>query len=166
MKTNLVLLFLLCSTVLLNGCTTTTLKAQNPPATSSLELLSGSYTYWSEGQLWAPGQDGTDALPSGVPNYIPKVLYDSGTFEADGKGSALQCGGGAWGTWATPINCVTIWTYEFGKNESGQPINPRLGLINSNQGDKATIACTQAGRHCVMTSHGVGWAWTQVLDKE
>jgi hypothetical protein len=159
------LFFLLCTSLFVNSCGSA--KAQAPVAPTGLALLNGKYTYWSTGQLWSGGQDGSSALPSStIFGYMPKVLFDSGTFDADGKGNASQCGAGAWGTWTTPINCVTIWKYEFGTNESGQPTNPRLGLIESNQGDKGTLACTETGKHCVMTSHGVGWSWTQVLDRE
>ena len=170
MKTITLLLFVIGVSIFANSCGSA--SAQNPqpplttPAPSGAALLSGQYTFWSEGQYWGGGQDGSISLPAGVPAYIPKVLFDAGTFDADGNGNATQCGGGSWGTWSTPLNCVT-WTYQFGVSDNpGVNLNSRLGLINSNVGDKATLACTATGKHCVMTSHGVGWAWTQVLDRE
>jgi hypothetical protein len=162
-------LFLIASIAFFsNSCGSVKAQTQTPetPSPTGVALLNGSYTYWGEGQYWGPGRDGTTALPTGVPSYIPKVLFDSGTFQADGLGHATQCGGGAWGTWSTPINCITHWTVKFGFDDNGNPVNPRMGLISSDQGDKATIACTETGKHCVMTSHGVGWAWTQTLDRE
>jgi hypothetical protein len=159
------LLSILGITLFANSCGY--VKAQAPATPTGLALLSGKYTYWSTGQLWSGGQDGSSALPSStIPGYMPKVLFDSGTFDADGKGIASQCGAGAWGTWTTQMNCVT-WTYQFGVSDNPSiSLNPRFGLINSNVGDKATIACTETGKHCVMTSHGVGWSWTQILDRE
>lgn len=143
--------------------------APAPSTTTSAQttaLLSGEYTYWSTGQYWGGGQDGSTALPPGIPTDESKDLFDSGTFDADGQGNATQCGGGSWGTWSTALNCVT-WIYQLGVSDNpGVSLSPRLGLIKSNVGDKATLACTATGKHCVMTSHGVGWAWTQVLDRE
>jgi hypothetical protein len=170
MKTIIFFLLIIGASFVANSCGSA--SAQDPqtplvtPAPTGVALLNGQYTYWGEGQYWGPGKDGGSALPVGVPGYIPKVLYDSGTFEADGEGHATQCGAGSWGTWSTQVNCITHWTVKFGFDDSGNAVNPRMGLISSDQGDKATIACTATGKHCVMTSHGVGWSWTQVLDRE
>jgi hypothetical protein len=164
------LLLIVVAGFLLNACGSARAQLQTPETgnPTGLALLSGQYTYWAEGQLWnQPSPDGKSTLPPGVPSSQSTTIYDSGTFDADGNGHATQCGGGAWGTWATPMNCTAIWTYEFGVSDKpGVSLNPRLGLIQSNIGDKATIACTVNGKHCVMTSHGVGWAWTQILDRE
>lgn len=155
---------LLLASIGLNGCANTI--AQEPQSPNV--LLNGHYVWQGQGQYWGGGQDGSLALPPNVPAYISKNLYDSGTFEADGEGHATQCGAGAWGTWTTPVNCTTHWTADFnlGQDQWGNPINQRFGMITSDAGDKATIACTATGKHCVMTSHGVGWSWTQILDKE
>ena len=161
-----ILVAAICITLLVaNGCASSHAQEQPDPPES---ILSGHYTYWGYGQYWGNGQDGGDALPPGIPATEAKLLFDSGTFEADGQGHATQCGAGAWGTWTTPINCVTHWTVQFnlGKDQWGNPINSRFGLIKSDVGDAATIACTATGKHCVMTSHGVGWSWTQILDRE
>jgi hypothetical protein len=97
MKTIILLLFVVGVSFFANSCGSA--SAQNPqtslttPAPTGAALLSGQYTYWSEGQYWGGGQDGSLALPPGVPGYIPKVLYDAGTFDADGNGNATQCGG-------------------------------------------------------------------------
>lgn len=143
------------------GCANTV--AQQPQPT--VPRLNGHYTYWATGQYWGGGQNGGNALPAGVPGTDSKTLFDSGTFEADVNGGITQCGGGSWGTWSTPLNCVT-WAVVFNTSDNGTPLNPRLGIIKSNVGDIATIACTETGKHCVMTAHDVGWAWTQILDKE
>ena len=158
---------LIIAAVGLNSCANSTAKAAPPQeVTLSEPLFNGHYVWWGTGQYWGGGQDGGNALPAGIPNTEFKVLYDSGTFDADGNGHATHCGGGAWGTWTTPVNCGTQWTYKFGFDDSGNPINSRMGLITSAVGDKATLACTDGGKHCVMTAHGVGWAWNAILQKE
>jgi hypothetical protein len=129
-------------------------------------LLKGKYVFWSTGQLWnQAGQQGQPSLPPGIPSSESTTLFDAGTFEADGEGHATQCGAGSWGTYNVTLGCVH-WTYQFGVSDGNGNLNPRLGLTQSDVGDKATLACTETGKHCVMTSHFVGWSWTQTLDRE
>jgi hypothetical protein len=172
MKVLTFLLFIIGVSFISNSCGSAkaqdTLPSGATTAPLGVAILNGQYTYWGYGQYWGTAQDGGTALPPGIPATEAKLLFDSGTFDADGNGHATQCGAGAWGTWTTPTNCVTHWTVEFGNGDAqyGSTLPSRMGIITSDVGDKATIACTATGKHCVMTSHGVGWAWTQILDRE
>jgi hypothetical protein len=103
---------------------------------------------------------GAGPLPDG------RLLFDGGTWDADGQGHALQCGGPSYGAQTDRMNCATTYTVRFGVSDDGVPMPYRFGLADSNVGDHATIACTEHAKVCVVTSHNVGWAWTIRLEKE
>jgi hypothetical protein len=116
-------------------------------------ILSGHYIYTSTGVL--------------NPTTSKDLLWDGGIMEADGAGHITQqCGGPSYGTKTDPMNCATHWIVQMGISDDGVPVNPRYGIVTSDMGDKATIACTETGKICVMTSRQVQWAWTARLEKE
>jgi hypothetical protein len=145
---------LLAGCFIANGCATS--SAQNAPlsgsAVSGNALVSGHYIYTSTGVL--------------DPTKSQQVLWDGGTMEADGEGHISQCGGASWGVTTSPMNCVTHWTVYMGQSDDGQVVDGRFGWGKSDQGDIATLACTETGKICVMTSHNVQWSWTARLEKE
>jgi hypothetical protein len=138
------------------GCANT--AAQEPTAPQAAvvpignALVSGKYIYTSTGVL--------------DPTNTKQVLWDGGTMEADGQGHISQCGGASWGVTTSPMNCATHWTLYMGQSDNGQVIDGRFGWGRSDQGDIATLACTETGKVCVMTSHNVQWSWTARLEKE
>jgi hypothetical protein len=115
-------------------------------------LVSGHYIFTSTGVL--------------DPMNTKQVLWDGGTMEADGQGHIAQCGGASWGVTTAAMNCATHWTLYMGQSDDGQVIDGRFGWGRSDMGDIATLACTETGKVCVMTSHNVQWSWTARLEKE
>jgi hypothetical protein len=134
-----------------SGCSNQTIPngsvhAQEP--VDETKVVEGHYVFQSQG--W----------------YTNTMLVDSGTMEADGAGHILQCSGGSYGALTSPMNCLTHWTLHMGVTDSGQPTNGWYGYGTSDQGDKATIACTQTGKICILTGYNVQWAWTAKMERE
>lgn len=124
--------------------TTSSVHAQEG---NSTDIVEGHYIFQSQGWL------------------NNTLLVDSGTMEIS-AGTITQCGGGAYGTTTSPMGCATHWTFEMGKTEFGAPTNPLYGYATSDQGDKATIACTSGGKVCILTGHYVQWAWSARIERE
>lgn len=87
-------------------------------------------------------------------------------MEADGAGNIVQCSGGSYGHITSPMACPTHWTVFMGQSDDGQTVNGRYGYAVSDQGDKATIACTETGKICTLTGYKVGWTWVARMERE